>query len=221
MKKQLLPTHSEGVVRIVELVSLVPRENKLRKDICIWSGLAAVMFPKDMFSVAKQFWQHNGGGVSSRRAEFCRQELEEGLLAENNTIDGASKRATKGPRRYSRQAKEKSTIQSQPGALANGQDPSRFVEERFGRNLDLAFVDGAKLAIRRRIAGTLRSNVGLKEAINLSNEGGRPVEGFTEDDVFLFPTGMNAIFNSHRILMAARGPKKSVCYGYALFGNSL
>ncbi|KAK4959517.1 hypothetical protein LTR28_005317, partial [Elasticomyces elasticus] len=48
---------------------------------------------------------------------------------------------------------------------ANAQEPAQFVEERFGRNLNVAFAAEAKLAIRRRIAGSLTANVDLPEAM--------------------------------------------------------
>jgi len=179
----------------------------------ISSGLCAVVYPSGEHPVAKQFWQHGGDGVSSRRAEFCQRELEEGLLVEKSSVQAMPSRVTKGPKRYSRMSQDKGPWKP-PSPPADAPDISRFVEERFGRNLDLAFVRHAKLAVRRRIAGTLKSSVGPQDALSLSREGGRDVEGFTEADVFLYPTGMSAIFNSHRILMLALGAAKSVCYGF-------
>ena len=195
----------------VRVVELIPRVNE---SSCISSGLAAVLFSSGEFKVAKQFWQHSGDGVSSRRAEFCQQELEDGLLVEKGLPEEVLGRPAKGPKRYSRVPTDKGSKPLSP-AIPDGPDASRFVEERFGRNLGVEFVVNAKLAVRRRIAGTLRSNVVLSDAIALSREGGRE-EGFTEDDVYLYPTGMSAIFNSHRLLMETMGLKKSVCYGYIL-----
>jgi cystathionine gamma-synthase len=95
------------------------------------------------------------------------------------------------------------------------QDPVQFVEERFGRNLNLTMTKNAKLAIRRRIAGSLTADVGLTEALALDVETAttRNVPGFSEDDVYLYPTGMSSIFNSHRNIMQAKGPLKSVVFG--------
>jgi len=176
----------------------------------IVSGLSVVFFPATEFKVAKQFWQHSGDGVSSRRAEFCQRELEDGVLVEKGLPDELSRRPAKGPKRYSKVLADKGAGEK----ISPTEDMSRFVEERFGRNLGVEFVANAKLAVRRRIAGTLRSDVRLSDAIALSSEGGRNVDGFTEEDVYLFPTGMSAIFNSHRLLMEAIEPRKSVCYGY-------
>jgi cystathionine gamma-synthase len=194
-------------------VEFVPQMEKPGAEDRISSGLCAVVYPSGEHPIAKQFWQHSGEGISSRRAEFCQRELEEGLLAEKSSVQAMPNRVTKGPKRYSRMSQDKGPWKP-PSPPADAPDTSRFVEERFGRNLDLAFVRHAKLAVQRRIAGTLRSNVGPLDALSLSREGGRDVEGFTEADVFLYPTGMSAIFNSHRILMLALGAAKSVCYGY-------
>ncbi|CEP20802.1 STR2 [Cyberlindnera jadinii] len=76
-----------------------------------------------------------------------------------------------------------------------------FIEERFGRNLDLGFTSEAKTALRRRIAGV------MDEA--------SPVAGrVDEDDVFLYPSGMAAIFNAHLCLLKTLPNEKSVCFGF-------
>jgi cystathionine gamma-synthase len=95
------------------------------------------------------------------------------------------------------------------------QDPDQFVEERFGRNLDLSMTKNAKLAVRRRIAGSLTADVGLTEALALDKDAAmtRHVAGFSEDDVYLYPTGMSAIFNTHRNLLQAKGQLKAIVYG--------
>lgn len=212
--EQRTDTAPTPAIRIVELTCKLPREKN-----AIWSGLSAVLFPAEEFGVAKQFWQHSGDGISSRRAEFCLSEFEEGVLVEKSSVaaSGPPSRVSKGPKRYSRLPRgvveHKPAVQTQTQEVEAGADCSQYVEERFGRNLDTAFIDSAKLAIRRRIAGTLKSNVGLQDALGLSSEGGRLGEGFSENDVYLYPSGMSAIFNTHRLLASARGPKKSVCYG--------
>jgi len=204
--KQHSTTAPPPTIRVVEFTPRVGGTTRAT----IASGLSVVFFPAAEFSVAKQFWQHSGDGVSSRRAEFCQQELEDGVLVEKGLPHELLQRPAKGPKRYSRVSVDKGA----GGEISPTEDTSRFVEERFGRNLGVEFVANAKLAVRRRIAGTLRSDVTLSDAIALPREGGRDVDGFTEDDVYLFPTGMSAIFNSHRLLMETLEPRKSVCYGY-------
>ncbi|KAL1958470.1 hypothetical protein VTO42DRAFT_4334 [Malbranchea cinnamomea] len=98
-------------------------------------------------------------------------------------------------------------------ALESGES-AQFIEERFGRNLNSALADSAKLAVRRRIAGSLTASGELSEALKTESSPAR-VPGLTEDHVYLFPSGMSAIFNTHRILMAARGSNlKSICFGF-------
>ena len=54
-----------------------------------------------------------------------------------------------------------------------------------------------------------------ESAVNGEVEVAQSVRGVavTEDDVFLFPTGMTAIWTAHQLAMDARGAKKSVCFG--------
>lgn len=88
------------------------------------------------------------------------------------------------------------------------------VEERFGRNLSISLTSNAKVAIKRRIAGLLAADMELEDALRASPQ--RQNRGFSEDDVYLYPSGMSAIFNAHQCLMAARQSLKSVCYGWVL-----
>lgn len=78
-----------------------------------------------------------------------------------------------------------------------------FIEERFGRNLNLGFVNEAKQALRRRIAGSLKEDN--------ETSGHREV---CENDVFLFPTGMASIFNAHLTVLKTLPNEKSVCFGF-------
>ena len=98
------------------------------------------------------------------------------------------------------------------------QDQLVYLEERYGRNLDISFAGRAKIALRRRIAGTLRENVDINEAIlKKAGENGRSAKGLDESDVYLFPTGMSSIWTAHQLLLNSLTPRKSVCFGYILF----
>lgn len=196
--------------------------------------VSVILFPQIHYKVAKTFWQHSGDGISSRRAEFCHKAFDEGLLLA--TIDKSTEASIvsslmlgKGPRRYQRgrslyslrhiqhrRNQDQSIVEVI--ASAEGKECVQFVEERFGRNLDLSLAANAKLAIRRRIAGALTADVELCEALQMTEARVlmRHVQGFSEDDVYLYPTGMSAIFNIHRTMMTFRGDLKSVCYGSAL-----
>lgn len=197
-----------------------------------FSGLSCVFFPKEYFSVAKQVWQHTGDGISSRRGEFCLKALKDGIL---RPVTAQPRPApedlyTKGPRRYQRPGSRNGIVRdvSPPtdaatnGTTADGEDKdhNQFVEERFGRNLNVKLASQAKLAIRRRISGCLIDDAELEQALAKSpNNCDRRQKGLAEDDVYLYPCGMSSIFNTHRILMAnaqAKGqePRKSICFGF-------
>lgn len=195
--------------------------------------LSAVIFPRTHITVGKTFWQHSGDGISSRRAEFCHQAFQEGLLSTmiksrsslEQSVEGITS-LFKGPKRYQREKSinaSQGRLQSSLNETSNFRNTTgmerreqvRFVEERFGRNLDMSLAMNAKLAIRRRIAGALTANVDLEEALELTESvpPGRQVHGFSEHDVYLYPTGMSSIFNVHRVCMSCLGDLKSICFG--------
>ena len=175
-------------------------------------AISATIFPKELFPLAKQYWQHTGDGVSSRRAEFFHELLRNGLI---NIVsakrDSLSKRQ-RGPRRYQAESIEKVTADvSEKKPVDEALESLKFLEERFGRNLDLSLVESARSAICRRIAGTVTDEE--------SHSPIQPVNGgcskrISEGDVYLFPAGMNAIYNAHRFLLDARGQLKSVNFGF-------
>ncbi|KAK8069279.1 hypothetical protein PG994_005895 [Apiospora phragmitis] len=206
-------------------------------------SISAVLFVPDAFPVAKQYWQHSGDGVSSRRAEFCHGLLRDGLLvlAEPSQAPRspglANAKVFRGPRRYQRPASIDATNGSnhpstasqggqKNGSPSQGSDPeiiesSRFLEERFGRNLDLSLVSNAKSAIRRRIAGVLSGDVDLTTKLPTMDSTARGVNNFREDDIYLTPCGMNAIFTAHQTLLKILqkfGPG-AVFYGRASFAD--
>ena len=231
---QSLAGQPKDYLRIVDLILQNKAPNKApRPDIPGTSKtiISVVIFPRSEAKHAKIFWQHSGEGVSSRRAEFCFKAFQEGyltsrssVLSENIPLD----RMCKGPRRYQRKASLGQT--EEPAAASkteysnptssvslDRQDYAQFVEERFGRNLDISLAVHAKLAVRRRIAGSLTADVDLSEAVIMPAGGAaiRKVQGFSEDDIYLYPCGMNSIFNTHRIMLKTRGSLKSISFGYS------
>lgn len=180
----------------------------------ITSDLFCVIYPKKLFGLAKQVWQHTGQGISSRRSEFCLKALESGYLSTKQKAPcGVDCWAQKGPKRYQRNLGAISPSFSDSNKTESTEF-DLFVEERFGRNLDITLANQAKLAVRRRIAGSLTAaNVELDVALKTAPSEAR-IAGLTEDDVYLYPSGMNAIFNIHQTLLKARGDLKSICYGF-------
>ncbi|KAI9728445.1 MAG: hypothetical protein M1828_003846 [Chrysothrix sp. TS-e1954] len=186
--------------------------------------VSVVFYPPDAGSVINTFWTHVGEGVSGRRAEYMLELFEEGLLIEASEAEDME-RQRKGPKRYQKKNDSLNAVHDSRrlspaggadlamNANTEDLDRTRFVEERFGRNLNLMLAQKAKLAIRRRIAGTLTSEANLSEALDMAPEldKARPID---VEDVYLYPTGMSSIFNTHRILLAARGSMKAICYGF-------
>lgn len=114
---------------------------------------------------------------------------------------------------------------SQQEAITDELDPdwSTYLEERYARNLPVSEAPSAKRALRRRIAGVLVSEREgsaspppgeneQKAATVVATSPG----GVTENDVYLFPSGMAAIWHAHRTASGAFPPYKSVCFGYVL-----
>ncbi|KAI0298651.1 pyridoxal phosphate-dependent transferase [Multifurca ochricompacta] len=174
---------------------------------CISDNLCIflVLFLEDKFSIAKQFWQHTGLGVSSRLATQC-------LAALTLAASPPSTPTHLKPMAHRHYA-SKSSRYTPNGAQPLETDQAVYLEERYGRNLDVALAKKAKGALRRRIAGVL---VRDESAINGEVEVTQSVRGvaITEHDVFLFPTGMSAIWSAHQLALDVRGDKKSVCFGF-------
>jgi cystathionine gamma-synthase len=223
-------------VRIIGLFPSLHNDADARENRTAVSCLFCVFFPKQHFSVAKQVWQHSGDGISSRRGEFCLKALQDGLLipeGEATSPKHHQDQFCKGPRRYQRGGSQNSisgishatkpstdaTSSVEVNGAREGNEFSQFVEERFGRNLNAELATKAKIAVRRRIAGCLTDDSDLDQALSAPTDGqSRRIKGLTEDDVYLYPTGMSSIFNTHRILMASRHdssePRKSICFGF-------
>ncbi|KPI34392.1 Cystathionine gamma-synthase [Cyphellophora attinorum] len=215
-------------ITAVRLLNLEPKMSSNDHD-TVLSGVYCIFFPKEHFPIAKQVWQHTGDGISSRRGEFCLKALQDGYL--QPVVAPGRIRSdslyTKGPRRYQRGGSQNNINflvnlpdPSPAGPIPEDKDYATFVEERFGRNLNIQLAEQAKVAMRRRIAGCLTDNLEPDEALFKSSQctGGRH-PGMTEDHVFLYPTGMSAIFNTHRMLRAhaekeGRPPLKSICFGF-------
>ncbi|KKA29290.1 hypothetical protein TD95_002520 [Thielaviopsis punctulata] len=202
-------------------------------------AISAVVMDTHIWPLAKQYWQHSGDGVSSRRAEFSYDLLTAGLFklaspksapsSPTAPVSAAPPAAPsspapiscRGPRRY--QKRTDSSAPKSPSPPADEVDQAvesfHFLEERFGRNLDLSLVSRARSAIRRRIAGAVACESTSVEPPAAAepapvHNNTRGIKNLHENDVYLYPCGMNAIFNVHRALLKARGPLRSVNLGF-------
>ncbi|KAF9817726.1 hypothetical protein IEO21_03275 [Rhodonia placenta] len=216
-------------VRLVQFLICPEDQQDAPNSSCI--ELHIVLFPAEHFSLAKQFWQHTGLCISSRRAERCLSMLPQESPA--SPKPAFARPPVKAPNRhYSAKSFGRSPpssptspnhLQREPVVKAIDEalsaDQSVYVEERYGRNLPLESAAAAKRALRRRIAGVL-----VHDSPNdWSAAGGqdvelgpstRGVESVTEDDVFTFSTGMSAIWSAHQLALGVRPAAKSICFGF-------
>lgn len=227
-----------AVLRLVQfLISPDPADDAASASTAAGGiDLYIVLFPADAFPLAKQFWQHTGLGISSRLAERCLSLLPANAdplpaaasAAPTPTPLVYSKR-TGANRHYATKSSGPSTPtpaspspppSSAPPSDVLSADQTSYLEERYGRTLPLAPTSFAfaKRALRRRIAGVLVRDspsdwnaAGAHEAeLGPSTRG---VQEVSEEDVFLFPTGMSAIWNAHQMALGVRPAAKSVCFG--------
>jgi cystathionine gamma-synthase len=214
----------------IRQLDFIPQPSKMSAEDSqkILPRLSAVIYPSELWPTAKTYWQHVGDGISSRRADFCQKAFDENFMVERSAARESPPRVTKGPRRYQRttsvditknhQKADPPTADGETAPEAGIQDLAQFVEERFGRNLNMEFAAQAKLAIRKRIAGSLTVDIDIPESLehpaDPERERLRDVPGFSVDDVYLHSCGMNAIFTAHRVMRLARGEMKSIMYGF-------
>ncbi|KAJ7784680.1 pyridoxal phosphate-dependent transferase [Mycena metata] len=197
--------------------SIIPEDKQnqgpcVNEDIALLSSAPAslhiVLFPEEAFPVAKEFWQHTGLGISSRLAEHCLDLLPAEQTFVPNGLQNTPRKALN--KHYSTRKPPSPTESTLPRARVEdlSLDHSVYLEERYGRNLPISSAAAAKRALRRRISGVL----GIR--IIPSGPSSRGVQSTSENDVFLFPTGMAAIWNAHQLGLAVRPSRKSVCLGF-------
>ena len=177
--------------------------------------LHIVFFPADKTQYARPFWQHTGLGISSRYAEHYLSLLPKEAVPVSPTIYTRPKH----PHRYYSVKGRRQSTPASPGDTL-GDDQSTYLEERYGRNLAQDAAVFAKRALRRRIAGVLlRDEPADWDVVGSTDSPLQPSTrgpGVTEHDVYLYPTGMAAIWNAHQTISGARPPAKSVAFGFVL-----
>lgn len=196
--------------RVLQL-STPPPATDFEKSSKIELTIGIVFFPAEEFSLAKQYWQHSGEGISSRMAEYVKEELFEvqkkdqsRLLSRNKQELQAQSIQRKSP---SISASIRANSQSQNEEVER--EFNTFIEQKYGRVLDMKFAPEAKVALRRRISGEADKSQGKEKA---KTKRGVVID---ENDVYLYPTGMASIFHAHQaLLLSEETPKKSVCFGF-------
>ena len=89
-----------GDVKIIDL--FLDKSKETSKIIVkVSPSTSAVIFHKDLFPIAKQYWQHSGDGISSRRAEFCHSLFSDGKLVDSTPLQPILNQK-RGLKRYQR-----------------------------------------------------------------------------------------------------------------------
>ena len=200
--------------------------------------LQILLFHKSSWTTAKAFWQHTGDGICSRLAERALSFLGEtpaGVARPpspqerptfKNSVSSRNRhyaRGTSASASSSTPVAPKTVLPETRGETVVEENLTNelatYLEERYGRNLPLFNAGLAKQALKRRIAGGLLpsdEDYGKTEDVARGAFNGK--KAITEDDVYLYPGGMSAIWHAHDICRKARVAKgekegKSVCYG--------
>lgn len=176
--------------------------------------LHIALLPETSFPIAREFWQHTGLGISSRFAERCLSLLPKS----SPVIEQAPSPAVKAlGRRYA--AVKTPAVKQSNGDPAQAFDEANpdlvYLEERYGRNLPQHAAAMAKRVLRSRVAGILVKDNGpsLAQQELVDGPSVRGIASVTADEVYLYPTGMSAIWSAHSLALSVLPPAKSVCFG--------
>lgn len=166
-------------------------------------------------------------GQSTRQDSVVDQNNGRSQSSNGGAIATTSSRGYGRNRHYARGHSSMSTQTSHVSLPARNEskdadvlsaDHTAYLEERYGRNMARFDAPVAKRALRKRIAGVASDDVlsALQAPLvegthpDVANRNSDVVD---EKDVFLYPTGMSAIFHAHQLVLAARN-EKSVCFGF-------
>jgi cystathionine gamma-synthase len=184
------------------------------------TNIGVVFFPVTAASLAKNYWQHSGEGISSRLAEYLLKALfdqQTGSQSHSIKFNPVNMGASKSELQARRiQALSPSLGMRKPKKDESMQESELFIDQKYGRILDLKFGEAAKVALRKRIIGNFE--ISLKQVQsdlnNGSSSGDKDAGKLNFEDVYLYPSGMAAIFNAHVALLQSTEAKKSVCFGF-------
>lgn len=199
-------------VRILQL-STAPPEDELEKSLVIESNIGVIFFPSSEFPLAKNYWQHSGEGISSRMGEYVLKEIFHKEKKPSTYKGSHMKQELQAQKIQQRSPSLSKSLQS-PSFSSNEETEKEFntfIEQKYGRVLDLKFAEQAKVALRRRICGKIDKSHSQEDEMQKARRG----KHLSETDVYLYPSGMAAIFNAHHaLLQVAETQNKSVCFGF-------
>lgn len=178
----------------------------------IETEFAVLFFPEEAFPFAKAYWVHTGEGISSRMGDYLLRNLFSNK--QHSSMSGGLSKQEKQAQNILRNSPSLSKGLKSPSFSLNEdveKDFNTFIEQKYGRVLDLQFADQAKLALRRRICGKLDGSDNHLDEVQQAKRG----IVINESEVYLFPTGMTAIFGAHQAVLGITRPnKKTICFGF-------
>lgn len=199
-------------IRLLQLGTPAPKTPE-ESSTKVAATIGVVFYPSNEFPLAKNFWQHSGDGISSRKAEYLWEQLFPGetettVKGKHISYNGSSKQEMQAKKiqRISPSIRMNKLVQDE-----NLSESDNYIDQKYGRILDLKFAHEAKVALKRRISGNIENS---HNTIDKEFETGKELEKLTEEEVYLYPSGMSAIFHAHQALLDILGKKKSVCFGF-------
>lgn len=226
--KKAGPDQKPRIVELHDISSTGPAQSSC--------SLYIVLYDVSLSPIAKEYWQHTGEGISSRLADYflrlsdpTNMDPKDIRSSPEHTQMEFTKKNQNHNRHYSRKPSVDKPIDRHNSSASAGdaetlnRDQLTYLEERYGRNLSSQLISQAKLAVRRRICGSLVLDADIEVALQSSQNGTKAAVGLHEhervheDDVYLYPTGMTSIFHAHQLALKAlpEGPAlRSACFGF-------
>ncbi|OLY80588.1 putative cystathionine gamma-synthase [Smittium mucronatum] len=241
LEKECLPNHDAVRVQeyFIDAEESFSASQNYEPKLFRSTSIFLTIFDPSLYKTGKRYWQHTGEGISSRLAEYCLffvnlriskllNEKKPSAVTEsaNFSVVDPIACSIKTPSYYKkpcmlvdnyspRTLPPPNTSLDSESELA-GAESSRFIEERYGGNLNSFYAEEAKLMLRKRISGILtESDLTKYPEQDIRDElVDRGIRSLSENDVFLTSTGMGAIFSTHRIILETIMSGKSVCFGF-------
>ncbi|KAL6946947.1 hypothetical protein ACO0QE_001803 [Hanseniaspora vineae] len=141
------PSTSTYPIRILQLSSEKPNsldESRYKQE----CKVSTVFVHKDDFKYLKEYWQHAGEGISSRVAEYMLRNLFD---IDDQTLQSISHEHALQTSQTSTERKT-STIKTMEKEKEGTTTSTSYIEQRFGRAMDMSMGEYAKKLIKKRIA---------------------------------------------------------------------
>lgn len=151
-----------------------------------------VPFPPDLKKLGKSFWQHTGMGITSRYAEACLANINyPDVCCDRVLVEDTRVRSISWTFNY------KILICAQGGSSVEM----------------CSDVERVACILQQRIASFISSGKLPPPTSGVVLTNGHTQSQVSASDVFLYPSGMSAIWHAHQLVMALKPGLVSVCFG--------